>query len=196
MAAKAVLRDTGRVLGMSYGHVDRIAKTIPARPLDITLDDALGVSDKSRKEPERVSADFRQAYESEEAVRELVDLARSLEDLTRNAGRNASGVVIAPSVLTDFVPLYCESHGEGVENVVTQFDKDDVEAIGLVKFDFLGLRTLTIIDWAVKAINARHCARAARRRSTSPPSRWTTPRPSPCSRPAAPPRSSSSSRAA
>ncbi|MBP6692864.1 MAG: DNA polymerase III subunit alpha, partial [Xanthomonadales bacterium] len=161
MAAKAVLRDTGRVLGMSYGHVDRIAKTIPARPLDITLDDALGVSDKSRKEPERVSADFRQAYESEEAVRELVDLARSLEDLTRNAGRNASGVVIAPSVLTDFVPLYCESHGEGVENVVTQFDKDDVEAIGLVKFDFLGLRTLTIIDWAVKAINARHGARGA-----------------------------------
>ncbi len=158
MAAKAVLRDTGRVLGMSYGHVDRIAKTIPARPLDITLDDALGVSDKSRKEPERVSAEFRQAYESEEAVRELVDLARSLEDLTRNAGKHAGGVVIAPSALTDFVPLYCESHGEGV---VTQFDKDDVESIGLVKFDFLGLRTLTIIDWAVKAINARHGARGA-----------------------------------
>jgi DNA polymerase-3 subunit alpha len=150
MAAKAVLRDTGRVLGMSYGHVDRIAKTIPARPLDISLDDALGVSDKSKKEPERVSADFRAAYEAEDEVRTLVDLARKLEDLTRNAGKHAGGVVIAPSALTDFAPLYCEARSEGV---VTQFDKDDVESVGLVKFDFLGLRTLTIIDWAVKAIN-------------------------------------------
>jgi DNA polymerase III subunit alpha len=152
MAAKAVLRDTGRVLGMSYGHVDRIAKTIPARPLDITLDDALGISEKSKKEPERISADFCQAYEEEEEVRTLVDLARALEDLTRNAGKHAGGVVIAPSDLTDFTPLYSEARGEGV---VTQFDKDDVEAVGLVKFDFLGLRTLTIIDWAIKAINQR-----------------------------------------
>jgi DNA polymerase-3 subunit alpha len=150
MAAKAVLRDTGRVLGMGYGHVDRIAKTIPARPLDISLDDALGVSEKAAKEPERVSADFKAAYESEEEVRQLVDLARKLEDLTRNAGKHAGGVVIAPSALTDFAPLYCEARSEGA---VTQFDKDDVEAVGLVKFDFLGLRTLTIIDWAVKAIN-------------------------------------------
>jgi DNA polymerase-3 subunit alpha len=155
MAAKAVLRDTGRVLGMGYGHVDRIAKTIPLRPLDISLDDALGVSDKSRKEPERVSAEFKAAYESEDEVRQLVDLARKLEDLTRNAGKHAGGVVIAPSALTDFAPLYGDVRSDGV---ITQFDKDDVEAVGLVKFDFLGLRTLTIIDWAVKAINTLRAA--------------------------------------
>ncbi len=155
MAAKAVLRDTGRVLGMAYGHVDRIAKLVPSRPLDISLDDALGVSEKAAKEPDRVSAEFKQAYADDEQVKALVDLARKLEDLTRNAGKHAGGVVIAPTDLTDFVPLYAEARGEGM---VTQFDKDDVEAIGLVKFDFLGLRTLTIIDWAVKAINARHGA--------------------------------------
>jgi DNA polymerase-3 subunit alpha len=155
MAAKAVLRDTGRVLGMSYGHVDKIAKTIPARPLDITLDDALGESEKARKEPVRVSADFRRMYDEEDDVRQLVDLARKLEDLTRNAGKHAGGVVIAPSELTDFAPLYAEARSEGL---VTQYDKDDVESVGLVKFDFLGLRTLTIIDWAVKAINARRAA--------------------------------------
>ncbi len=152
MAAKAVLRDSGRVLGMSYGHVDKIAKLIPMRPLDLTLEDALGRSEKSRQEPERIAADFRDLYETDDEVRELVDLAVKLEDLTRNAGKHAGGVVIAPSALTDFAPLYSEGGGDGV---VTQFDKDDVEAIGLVKFDFLGLRTLTIIDWAVKAINAR-----------------------------------------
>ncbi|MEP6940854.1 MAG: DNA polymerase III subunit alpha, partial [Rudaea sp.] len=153
MAAKAVLRDSGRVLGMSYGFVDRIAKLIPMRPLDLSLEDALGRSEKSRKEPERIAADFRDLYETDDEVRNLVDLAIKLEDLTRNAGKHAGGVVIAPSALTDFAPLYSESAGS--EGVVTQFDKDDVEAIGLVKFDFLGLRTLTIIDWAVKAINAR-----------------------------------------
>ncbi|HET9485738.1 MAG TPA: DNA polymerase III subunit alpha [Xanthomonadales bacterium] len=157
MAAKAVLRDTGRVLGMPYGQVDKIAKTIPPRPLDLTLDDALGVSEKSIREPERVSAEFKAMYETEEDVRQLVDLARKLEDLTRNAGKHAGGVVIAPSDLTDFAPLYSEARGD---SVVTQFDKDDVEAIGLVKFDFLGLRTLTIIDWAVKAINATAAADA------------------------------------
>ena len=94
-------------------------------------------------------------------MRELIDLARSLEGLTRNAGKHAGGVVIAPSVLTDFAPLYCE---EGGTSVVTQFDKDDVEAAGLVKFDFLGLRTLTIIDWAV-----RDDQRRARARSGEPP---------------------------
>ena len=152
MAAKAVLRDSGRVLGMGYTQVDRIAKTIPLRPLDISLEDALGRSEKAQREPERVSADLREAYASDDEVRELVDLALKLEDLTRNAGKHAGGVVIAPTALTDFVPLYCEEGGAGV---VTQFDKDDVETIGLVKFDFLGLRTLTIIDWAVKAINLR-----------------------------------------
>ena len=89
-------------------------------------------------------------------MRNLIDLARALEGLTRNAGTHAGGVVIAPSVLTDFAPLYCEA---GATSVVTQFDKDDVEAAGLVKFDFLGLRTLTIIDWAVRTINPVRAAR-------------------------------------
>jgi DNA polymerase-3 subunit alpha len=138
MAAKAVVRDVGRVLGMSYGYVDKIAKLIPFE-LGITLDDAL------TKEPE-----LKRLYDTEEEIKNLIDLARSLEGLTRNAGMHAGGVVIAPSVLTDFAPLYCDDSGG---NVVTQFDKDDVEAAGLVKFDFLGLRTLTIIDWAMVIIN-------------------------------------------
>jgi DNA polymerase-3 subunit alpha len=138
MAAKAVVRDVGRVLGMSYGYVDKIAKLIPFE-LGITLDDAL------TKEPE-----LKRLYDTEEEIKNLIDLARSLEGLTRNAGMHAGGVVIAPSVLTDFAPLYCDDTGN---NVVTQFDKDDVEAAGLVKFDFLGLRTLTIIDWALEIID-------------------------------------------
>jgi DNA polymerase III subunit alpha len=138
MAAKAVVRDVGRVLGMTYGYVDRIAKLIPFE-LGITLDGAL------EKEPE-----LKRLYQAEEEVKNLIDLARSLEGLTRNAGMHAGGVVIAPSVLTDFAPLYCDAAGG---SVVTQFDKDDVEAAGLVKFDFLGLRTLTIIDRAVRLIN-------------------------------------------
>jgi DNA polymerase III subunit alpha len=153
MAAKAVVRDTGRVLGMGYGFVDKIAKLIPLRPADpLTLDDALGRSERAREDSGRIVPEFRDLYNSEDEVRDLVDLAIKLEDLTRNAGKHAGGVVIAPSALTDFAPLYSEGGGDGV---VTQFDKDDVEAVGLVKFDFLGLRTLTIIDWAVKAINAR-----------------------------------------
>ncbi|MBV6417985.1 MAG: DNA polymerase III subunit alpha [Steroidobacteraceae bacterium] len=144
MAAKAVVRDVGRVLGMSYGHVDRIAKLIPFE-LGITLDEAL------KKEPE-----LARLYGSDEEVANLIDLARSLEGLTRSAGTHAGGVVIAPSVLTDFAPLYCE---EGAQSVVTQFDKDDVEAAGLVKFDFLGLRTLTIIDRALATINGLRAGR-------------------------------------
>jgi len=126
---------------MAYGYVDRIAKLIPFE-LGITLDGAL------EKEPE-----LKRLYQSEDEVRNLIDLARSLEGLTRNAGMHAGGVVIAPSVLTDFAPLYRDASGG---NVVTQFDKDDVEAAGLVKFDFLGLRTLTIIERAAALIN---CAR-------------------------------------
>jgi DNA polymerase-3 subunit alpha len=139
MAAKAVVRDVARVFGMSYGFADSIAKLIPFE-LGITLKDALG------KEEE-----LRRRYQNEEETRGILDMAMSLEGLVRNAGMHAGGVVIAPSVLTDFAPLYCDESGAGV---VTQFDKDDVEAAGLVKFDFLGLRTLTIIDWAVKIINA------------------------------------------
>jgi len=157
MAAKAVLRDAGRVLGMGYTQVDRIAKLIPLRPTDpLSLEDALGRSKRSREDSGRLVAEFKQMYDADDEVRDLVDLALKLEDLTRNAGKHAGGVVIAPSALTDFAPLYAESSGG--DGVVTQFDKDDVEAVGLVKFDFLGLRTLTIIDWAVKAINIRRAA--------------------------------------
>jgi len=140
LAAKAVVRDVGRVLGHNYGYVDKIAKLIPFE-IGITLDKAL----EQEEELARL-------YTGDGEVRELIDLARSLEGLARNAGTHAGGVVIAPSVLTDFTPLYCE---EGSTTPVTQFDKDDVEAAGLVKFDFLGLRTLTIIDWAVRDINAQ-----------------------------------------
>jgi DNA polymerase-3 subunit alpha len=155
MAAKAVVRDSGRVLGHPYGMVDGIAKLIP-NTLGISLDDALGESEAAKKDSNLASAELIQRYHAEDDVRDLLDLARSLEDLTRNAGKHAGGVVIAPSPLSDFCPLFAEHDGEGRgKSPVTQFDKDDVEAVGLVKFDFLGLRTLTIIDWAVKAINVR-----------------------------------------
>jgi DNA polymerase-3 subunit alpha len=143
MAAKAVVRDVARVQGLSYGFADSIAKLIPFE-LGITLDDALEKEEELRKR-----------YRNEEEVREVIDMARSLEGLVRNAGMHAGGVVIAPSVLTDFAPLYCDENGT---SIVTQFDKDDVEAAGLVKFDFLGLRTLTIIDWALRTINAGRSA--------------------------------------
>jgi DNA polymerase III subunit alpha len=143
LAAKAVVRDVGRVLGQSYSWVDRIAKLIPFE-LEMTLDKAL-----EREE------ELRTLYQNDGEVRELIDLARSLEGLTRNAGTHAGGVVIAPSVLTDFAPLFVEQGGSAV---VTQFDKDDVEAAGLVKFDFLGLRTLTVIDLAVRIVNEARAA--------------------------------------
>ena len=138
MAAKGVVRDVGRVLGMSYGHVDGIAKLIPF-DLGITLSKALDQE-----------AELRDRYEQEEEITALIDMAFKLEGLARNVGKHAGGVVIAPTELTDFTPLYCE---HGSEQIVSQYDKDDLETIGLVKFDFLGLKTLTIIDWAVKAIN-------------------------------------------
>jgi DNA polymerase III subunit alpha len=141
LAAKAVVRDVGRVLGHPYGYVDKIAKLIPLE-IGMTLDKALEQEEELKR-----------LYDSEAEVHELIDLARTLEGLARNAGTHAGGVVIAPSVLTDFTPLYCE---EGSSTPVTQFDKDDVEAAGLVKFDFLGLRTLTIIDWVVRDINEQH----------------------------------------
>jgi DNA polymerase-3 subunit alpha len=143
LAAKAVVRDVGRVLGHNYGYVDRIAKLIPFE-IGMTLDKALEQEEELKR-----------LYQADEDVRDLINLARSLEGLARNAGTHAGGVVIAPSVLTDFTPLYCEDVGSAP---VTQFDKDDVEAAGLVKFDFLGLRTLTVIDWAVKDINAARAA--------------------------------------
>ncbi|MDH3364057.1 MAG: DNA polymerase III subunit alpha, partial [Gammaproteobacteria bacterium] len=141
MAAKAVIRDTGRVLGQPYGFVDRIAKQVPFE-LGITLEKALEQSDE-----------LAAMYRDDEEVAAIIDLAKPLEGLVRNAGKHAGGVVISPGALTDFAPLYCE---EGGSNVVTQLDKDDVEAVGLVKFDFLGLKTLTIIEWAVRIINERY----------------------------------------
>ena len=138
MAAKAVIRDVGRVLGFAYGFVDRLAKLIPFE-IGMTLNKAL-----------QDSPDLKQLYNTEEEVKSLIDMALMLEGTVRNAGKHAGGVVISPTKLTDFTPLYCE---QGGGNLVTQFDKDDVEAVGLVKFDFLGLRTLTIIDWALQAIN-------------------------------------------
>lgn len=152
MAAKAVVRDVGRVLGFPYGLVDSVAKLIPST-LGITLKDAMGEGETN----DNASAELIQRYQAEEDVQELLNLARQLEDLTRNAGKHAYGVVIAPNPLTEFCPLFAEhdENGRG-KNPVTQFDKNDVEEVGLVKFDFLGLRTLTIIDWAVKAINKRH----------------------------------------
>ena len=139
MAARAVVRDVGRVLGHPYGMVDRIAKQVPFAP-DMTLERALEESEELR------------ASKADEEIGYLLDLAMSLEGLSRNPGKHAGGVVIAPSDLIDFTPLYCEPGGN---NRVTQFDKDDVEAVGLVKFDFLGLRTLTIIDRAVSVANRR-----------------------------------------
>lgn len=138
MAAKAVVRDVGRALGHPYGFVDKIAKLIPFE-IGMTLEKALSQE-----------MTLQQRYKDEEEVKHLIDLAMKLEGVTRNVGKHAGGVVIAPSVLTNFAPLYCEKDSD---QVVVQFDKDDVEAIGLIKFDFLGLRTLTIIDWAVQNTN-------------------------------------------
>ena len=143
MAAKAVVRDVGRVLGFPYGFVDQLAKLIPFDP-QMTLERAL------LEEPA-----LKRRQDEEEDVRAIMTLALQLEGLARNAGKHAGGLVIAPTALTDFMPLYCE---QGSEALVTQFDMNDVEAIGLVKFDFLGLRTLTIIDWAVRDINRRRAA--------------------------------------
>ena len=143
MAAKAVVRDVGRVLGHPYGFVDKLAKLIPFE-LGITLKKALEQEEELQKR-----------YEDEEDVKELFDLALKLEGITRNAGKHAGGVVIAPSELSNFTAIYCE---QGSTQLVSQFDKDDVEAAGLVKFDFLGLRTLTIIDWALTIINERRAS--------------------------------------
>lgn len=141
MAAKAVIRDVGRVLGHPYGFVDRISKLIPPTP-GMTLEQAF------IEEPR-----LPEMYNADQEVKDLIDMARRLEGVTRNAGKHAGGVVIAPTKITDFAPLYCDAEGK---NPVTQYDKNDVEYAGLVKFDFLGLRTLTILQWAVNMVNERH----------------------------------------
>lgn len=145
MAAKAVVRDVARVQGKPYGLADRLSKMIPPTP-GMTLEKAL-----EQEEPLREFLNSDEHSDSE-AANEIWDMALQLEGLTRNVGKHAGGVVIAPGRLTDFAPLHCDEDGD---NLVTQFDKDDVESAGLVKFDFLGLKTLTIIDWAVRAANQR-----------------------------------------
>ena len=140
MAAKAVIRDVGRVLGHPYGFVDRISKLIPPTP-GMTLAKAF---EEEPKLPE--------VYAQDSDVKDLIDMCRILEGTTRNAGKHAGGVVISPTTITDFAPLYCDEEGK---NPVTQFDKNDVEDAGLVKFDFLGLRTLTILQWAIEMADAK-----------------------------------------
>ncbi len=140
MAAKAVVRDVARVQGKSYGLADKLSKMIPFE-VGITLDKAF-----EQEEP------LREFLENDEQAQEIWDMAKQLEGVVRGVGKHAGGVVIAPSKLTEFAPLFCDETGSGL---VTQYDKSDVEEAGLVKFDFLGLRTLTIIDWALKIINAQ-----------------------------------------
>ena len=141
LGAKAVVRDVGRVLDLPYSKCDQLSKLIPHNPTDPwTLDRAL------RDEPA-----FAEAVSADEEAGEIIELARQLEGLIRNVGMHAGGVLIAPGRLTDYCPLYC---AQGTESAVSQFDKDDVEAIGLVKFDFLGLTTLTILDLALRYVRS------------------------------------------
>ncbi len=140
MAAKAVVRDVARVQGKSYGLADKLSKMIPP-DVGMTLTKAF--------EQEEVLREFL-SYDGD--AQEIWDMALQLEGITRNVGKHAGGVVIAPTKLTDFAPLYCDESGG---SLVTQYDKNDVEDAGLVKFDFLGLRTLTIIDWAKRMIDER-----------------------------------------
>ena len=139
MAAKAAVRDIGRVLDLGYNFTDGVAKLIPFKPgKHVTIADAM------KEEPL-----LQERNDAEDEVRQLLELAQRVEGLTRNVGMHAGGVLIAPGKLTDFCPLYTQGDDGGV---VSQYDKDDVEAVGLVKFDFLGLTTLTILDWAERYI--------------------------------------------
>ncbi len=140
LAARAAIRDVGRALNLPYGDVDRVAKLVPEE-LGITLEKALSSS-----------RDFRAAYEAEESVKRLVDLARAVEGTPRHASMHAAGVVIAPRPLTEYVPLQLSADGF----VTTQFDKDRIEEIGLLKMDLLGLRTLTVIGDALQLIKEQH----------------------------------------
>jgi DNA polymerase-3 subunit alpha len=137
MAAKAVVRDVARVQGKSYGLADKLSKMIPFE-VGMTLEKAV------EEEP------LQEFLKQDDEASEIWSMALQLEGISRNCGKHAGGVVIAPTEITDFSPIYCDDTGSGV---VTQFDKNDVEEAGLIKFDFLGLRTLTIIDWAVQMIN-------------------------------------------
>ncbi|MBT6734343.1 MAG: DNA polymerase III subunit alpha [Gammaproteobacteria bacterium] len=141
LSARAVIRDVGRVLGMGYTYVDRIAKLIPFS-VGITIDDALKQNKELKKE-----------YQNNEEIKNLIDTSKKLEGLQRNVGKHAAGIVVAPGDIDNFIPLY---RVEESDEIVTQYDKDDIEKLGLVKFDILGLRTLSIIDRAIKTIKEKH----------------------------------------
>jgi DNA polymerase-3 subunit alpha len=157
MAAKAALRDVGRVLGMGYGHVDSIAKLIPAPPgKTVTLAPVPEEPDGGIIYARKEAPELEQREAADEEVAELLRLATRVEGMVRNIGMHAGGVLIAPGKITDFCPLYQQP---GSDSAVSQYDKDDVEAIGLVKFDFLGLATLTILELAKDFIRARRKGR-------------------------------------
>ncbi len=158
MAAKAALRDVGRVLGMGYGHVDSVAKLVPAPPgKTVTLARPGDDPDPGLIYARREAPEIEERERKEEEVAELLALAERCEGLVRNIGMHAGGVLIAPGRITDFCPLYLQP---GSDSAVSQFDKDDVEAIGLVKFDFLGLATLTIMELAREFIRSRRPGQA------------------------------------
>jgi DNA polymerase III subunit alpha len=154
MAAKAALRDIGRVLGMGYGQVDSIAKLIPAPPgKTVTLAKVPEKPDEKIIYARLEAPELELREKAEEEVAELLSLAARVEGMVRNIGMHAGGVLIAPGKITDFCPLYQQP---GSDSAVSQYDKDDVESIGLVKFDFLGLATLTILELAKDFIVARY----------------------------------------
>ena len=171
LSSKAVIRDVGRVMDFPYGLCDRLSKLVPLE----------GVKPVSIKKAREMEPEFNTIIGSEEGVGDLLELCESLEDLTRNVGMHAGGVLISPGKLSDFCPLYC---AEGSDSAVSQFDKDDVEKIGLVKFDFLGLRTLTTIDWAVRYVRRMQAGLGAATgapiaTSTATPTGAPPPQPSP-----------------
>ncbi|QEA13585.1 DNA polymerase III subunit alpha [Comamonas flocculans] len=156
MAAKAAIRDAGRVMDMSYTFCDGISKLVPAKPgqtYTLAYPPEPKVEGDKHNYALELEPQLMARVQGEEEVRTVVEMAQKLEGLTRNIGMHAGGVLIAPGKLTDFCPLYQQP---GSSSAVSQFDKDDVEAIGLVKFDFLGLATLTILELAREFIVARH----------------------------------------
>ncbi|KXZ62934.1 DNA polymerase III subunit alpha [Acinetobacter venetianus] len=146
MAAKGAIRDVARVLGKSYGLADRISKMVPTKPLGVDLKQAIEL------EPQLKDIVTNPANPDNDDASEIWEMALKLEGITRNTGKHAGGVVIAPGKITDYSAVLCDADGT---NRVAQYDKDDVEAAGLVKFDFLGLRNLTVIEDAVQNINKR-----------------------------------------
>ncbi len=154
MASKAVVRDVGRVLEWPYSRADELAKLIPFQPgRTVTLKPRTDPEDRQTIYAREVEPQIEEREKSDEETRQLLELAMQLEGLARNVGMHAGGVLIAPGKLTDFCPLYA---AQGSDGAVSQLDKDDVEAVGLVKFDFLGLTTLTVLDWGSRHVRRLH----------------------------------------